>query len=296
MERDLDVFVRDAVAVLVDKIAHLSRAGVNRLVAVIAVRTGFRCAGRHAARGDRLFGIAVAIAISIRVVGLLHFLIGRAVAVVVLSVAELGSSRENRDVVVVAVIAQDHRILRRLARLHRLVDVTVSVAIRIRVERDFDILVRVAVAVAVDAFANLLRTRVDARIIVIAIVAVCDIRALVADARARTFQFKLGIRIAVLVAVVIKMPRLSRVIDAAVAIIVDPVAAFAHARMDSRTVLRGIILAIQTVRDVPGRSLARRKRNRRIAEAITVTVLVEGLLNTLVTTTGKNRRGACGFD
>ena len=164
------VLVDAAVAVVVDLVADLEVAREGLVRGVVAVLVVLDVPGGLGAGVHRVLGVAVAVDIGVGVVRGAHVLVDLAVAVVVDEVADLGVARVGLDVAVVAVVAVGHVPGGGLAGLLGVVGVAEAVAVRVAVVGGGDLLVDEAVTVVVDVVADLGRTRVDGRVVVVAVV------------------------------------------------------------------------------------------------------------------------------
>ena len=124
---------------------------------------------------DAVGGIAVAVAVAvlIPVAGIgRRRLVGRAVAVVVDIIAELGEGRRDRGNGIVAIIGAGHEASGAAAGNDRLGKIAVAVRIGVAVPGGrvgSGVLVRLAIAVVVDAVADLGGVRIDGRVAVVAV-------------------------------------------------------------------------------------------------------------------------------
>jgi len=262
-----------AVAVVVESVAELGRTGEHGVAVVVAVAAdgGVACrrdAGLTCVRRD-----SVAVAVAVAVVGVLHTLVDRAVAVVVSAVADLRRARIVLCLAVVAVVG-----VRDVAGRHRTGErgvggISVAVAVGIGVEGGLHPFVDVAVAVVVGAVTDLRCARIDVRPAVVAVVVIGDIS--VRDG-ARVARRE---RVAVAIVVGIGVEGgLHPLVDLRVAVVVGTVTDFAVGRV----VVRVAVVAVGVVRDVAGGRRTRHRRDRRIAEAVVVVVEVVGVLDALV--------------
>ncbi len=282
VHRALHAVIRDAVAVLVVPIARLRAAGVIRAVRVVAVRAARDVPARERAGQGGHNGVAVRVAVAVAVVGGLHPLIRRPVAVVVRPVAGLGPARLDGRVAVVAVgvvgdTPRDRAARRR--RASRTVPIDVAVGVVVGVGRIF---VGRAVAVVVDAVADgLARAGVNRRARIVAVRARRDVPdGLIARHRRRGGAVAVDVHVGVPRALGRRADREVRVVGRAVAVLVHvaAVADFRGPRVDGRVA----VVAVGPVRDVARGHAARLRPRGGTALAVAVRIRVEGRLHAFV--------------
>ncbi len=265
------------VAVVVVAVAHLGGEGVDRGLLVVAVVVVGDLRGRREADQDRLQRVAIAVAVAIEPARLLVLdvrigVVGLAVAVVVDVVTDLRGRRVDVGPAVVAVGLVGDRARRLGAGLDRAVRIAVAVAVVVRVVGDgVDCrLVGVAVAVVVVAVTVLGGTRVDVAHRVVTVGRRGDV---VVWLRAGSDRGRSTVAVLIAVEVPGREVRAGILVDRAVAVVVDAVAAVDRTRVDAAV---GVV-AVAVGGDVPERRNAGDGRGELVTVAVVVIVGVPGL-------------------
>ncbi len=165
------------VAVVVLAVADLVGTGVDLVVVVVAVQAVAHMPCGRTAGLFGVAGIAVAVAVTVCVVGGGHPFIDAVVAVVVLRVTDLGGVGVDRAVGVVAVRAVAHMPGGRTAGLFGVAGIAVAIDVIIGVVGGGYPLIDGGVAVVVDLVADLRCPRVDRRVSIVTVRAVGDVAA-----------------------------------------------------------------------------------------------------------------------
>ena len=227
--------IDQAVAVVVEVVADFARAGVDPIACVVAVRCIADVAHGLVTLADVRPHVAVGIRIRVLVPdrGVHRALVHTAVAVVVLAVAELAGARVDAGVGVVTLL-------------------TLGVAIAVTVHR-----VSGPVAVGIDAqLANGGGAGVVGPVVVVAVRAVADVAAVGIGSRGVAREGRSpraeGVSVTIVVPRRLAADAGVSIVGQDVAVVVDPVADFARARVDARV----RVVAVGRVAHVAGRSSA----------------------------------------
>ncbi len=173
------IVVREPVTVVVGAVAGLGSAGIHRGAAIVTVGVVGHVAAGFLTSGGAAAGVAVAVAIVVCVPGARTrhariVVVGQAVAVVVIAVADLAGTGVNGGVTVVAVAVIGDVAGGSIARDLAQAAVAVAVAVAVAIPgggAHCVVLVDGAVAVVVHAVAGLVRVGVDRAITVVTVLA-----------------------------------------------------------------------------------------------------------------------------
>ncbi len=272
-DKRIVVAIRETVAVVVDSVVHLGRVGIHVCVGIVTVVAVRDVPARSRTAQEAVCRIAVQVSIEIMVPS--GLVVGRRVAVVVDSVAHFLSTRVDRRIAVIAVVARfREKAGHVVARRHRersCVAVDVEVGVPVGHARGIPFRIEivgepVTVFVRVVHVADFGRTGVARGIDV---VAVGVVRNVTGGSRTGIFRHR---RVTVSVGVRVGVERArDTFVSRAVAVVVDLVARLTGTRVDVDVA----IVAICVVRHIASRRLADELTHGCVTIAVGIRIGVE---------------------